>query len=161
MTDRRDFLAVGAAGLLLASTEIRSQEKPPGTEHWTVKKTPAGDVKLFMWRKRVGDAPRGPLVFVHGSSVQSLPAFDLQIPGEAQSSVMDWFARLGYDTWCFDCEGYGKSDKWRPVNADISCGADDLAAVSEYIIKNTNQKLLLGPRARCESGFSPSAIPSA
>jgi pimeloyl-ACP methyl ester carboxylesterase len=29
------------------------------------------------------------------------------------------------------------------VNADIACGADDLAAVSDYIIKNTNQKLLL------------------
>jgi pimeloyl-ACP methyl ester carboxylesterase len=96
-----------------------------------------------MWRKRLTDAPRGPLVFVHGSSVQSLPAFDLQIPGEPQSSVMDWFARLGYDTWCFDCEGYGKSDKSRPVNADISCGADDLAAVSDYIMKITNQKLLL------------------
>jgi pimeloyl-ACP methyl ester carboxylesterase len=144
MTDRRTFLAAGMASpILLASTEIKAEDKPSGTEHRTVKKTPAGDVKLFMWRKRLGDAPRGPLVFVHGSSVQSLPAFDLQIPGEAQSSVMDWFARLGYDTWCFDCEGYGKSDKWRPVNADISCGADDLAAVSEYIIKNTSQKLLL------------------
>jgi pimeloyl-ACP methyl ester carboxylesterase len=143
MTDRREFLAVGAAGLLLASSEARSEERPVGTEHWTAKKTTAGEVKLFMWRKRLTDAPRGPLVFVHGSSVQSLPAFDLQIPGEPQSSVMDWFARLGYDTWCFDCEGYGKSDKSRPVNADISCGADDLAAVSDYIMKITNQKLLL------------------
>jgi len=143
MTDRREFLAVGAAGLLLASSETRAEEKPAGTEHWTSKKTTAGEVKLFMWRKRLTDAPRGPLVFVHGSSVQSLPAFDLQIPGEPQSSVMDWFARLGYDAWCFDCEGYGKSDKSRPVNADISCGADDLAAVSDYIMKITNQKLLL------------------
>ena len=147
MTERREFLAAGLAStLLLSSTNAGAESKPAGTEHWTVKKTPTGDVKLFMWRKRLADAPRGPLVFVHGSSVQSQPAFDLQISGEAQSSVMDWFARLGYDTWCFDCEGYGRSGKSRPVNADISCGADDLAAVSEFIIKTTNQKLLVyGP----------------
>jgi pimeloyl-ACP methyl ester carboxylesterase len=147
MTDRREFLAAGvAAPLLLASSEIRAQEKPAGTEHWAVKKTPQGDVRLAIWRKRLADAPRGPLVFVHGSSVQSQPAFDLQIPGEAHSSVMDWFARLGYDTWTFDCEGYGRSDKSRPVNADISCGADDLKVVSDYIHKSTNQKLLIyGP----------------
>ncbi|HEY2337262.1 MAG TPA: alpha/beta hydrolase [Burkholderiales bacterium] len=135
---------MGAVGSSVFSGNAFSQEaKPIGTEHWTAKKTTAGDVKLFMWRKRLTDAPRGPLVFVHGSSVQSLPAFDLQIPGEPQSSVMDWFARLGYDTWCFDCEGYGKSDKSRPVNADISCGADDLAAISQYIQNITGQKLLL------------------
>src|SRR5262245_50773983 len=57
---------------------------------------------------------------------------------------MDWFARLGYDTWCVDCEGYGRSDKSRPVNADVSCGADDLAAASEYIMRiNGGEKLLL------------------
>src|SRR5262245_14029389 len=140
MTDRREFRAAGDSTLLLASADVKAQEKPMGTEHWTVKKTPAGDVKLFMWRKRLGDAPKGPLLFVHGSSVQSLPAFDLQIPGEAQSSVMDWFARLGYDTWCFDCEGYGRSDKWRPVNADISCGADDMLAVTQYMEKHISGK---------------------
>jgi pimeloyl-ACP methyl ester carboxylesterase len=69
--------------------------------------------------------------------------FDLQIPGK-QSSTMDWFARLGYDTWCVDCEGYGRSDKSRPVNADISCGADDLEAASAYVMKhNRGGKLLL------------------
>ena len=57
---------------------------------------------------------------------------------------MDAFARLGYDTWCVDCEGYGRSDKSRPVNADVSCGADDLAAASEYILQqNAGQRLLL------------------
>ena len=147
MTDRRDFLvATGLAAAALPFSSHSQDAKPAGTEHWAVKKTPQGDVKLFIWRKRLGDAPRGPLVFVHGSSVQSLPAFDLQIPGEPQSSVMDWFARLGYDTWTFDCEGYGRSDKSRPVNADISCGADDLKVVSDFIFKQTGQKLLIyGP----------------
>ena len=46
---------------------------------------------------------------------------------------MDVFARLGYDTWCVDMEGYGRSDKRRDINCDIANGADDLAAATEYI----------------------------
>jgi pimeloyl-ACP methyl ester carboxylesterase len=103
------------------------------TEHWTTKRTPEGDVRLFIWRKRSADAPKGTILWVHGSSVQSQPAFDLQIPGRPEASVMDWFARLGYDNWCFDCEGYGRSDKKRPINADIATGADDIAAVVDLI----------------------------
>src|SRR5213592_3932285 len=114
-----------------------------GSEHWTTKKTAAGDVRLFMWRKGTDDVRKGTILFVHGSSVSATPVFDLQIPGKPEASTMDWFARLGYDTWCVDCEGYGRSDKSRAVNADISCGADDVAAASEYIIKSTGQKLLL------------------
>jgi pimeloyl-ACP methyl ester carboxylesterase len=119
-----------------------------GTEHWTEKRADGQKVRLFLWRKRLRDASaggprRGTILFVHGSSMASTPVFDLQLPGR-QSSTMDWFSRLGYDTWCVDCEGYGRSDKSRPVNADISCGADDLAAASEYVMKqNGGEKLLL------------------
>jgi pimeloyl-ACP methyl ester carboxylesterase len=141
---KRRLLLAGAAGAAslyaLPKGAAAQSVAVAGVEHWTVKRTASGDVKLFLWRKRLADAPKGPLLFVHGSSVQSMPAFDLQIPGRPESSVMDWFARLGYDTWCFDCEGYGRSDKWRPVNADIACGADDLAVVVELIQKTTNQK---------------------
>ena len=120
-----------------------------GTEHWTEKRAGSDSVKLFLWRKRLrdpssGGARRGTILFVHGSSMASTPVFDLQIPGRPQSSIMDWFSRLGYDTWCVDCEGYGRSDKSRPVNADISCGADDLEAASEYVMRqNGGEKLLL------------------
>jgi len=120
-----------------------------GTEHWTTKRAGADSVKLFLWRKRLRDPSsggprRGTILFVHGSSMASTPVFDLQIPGRPQSSTMDWFSRLGYDTWCVDCEGYGRSDKSRPVNADISCGADDLEAASEYVLKhNGGDKLLV------------------
>jgi pimeloyl-ACP methyl ester carboxylesterase len=48
---------------------------------------------------------------------------------------MDHFARLGYDTWCVDLEGYGRSDKHRPINADIPTGADDLEAATEHIAR--------------------------
>jgi len=65
------------------------------------------------------------------------------VPGRPDSSVMDWFAARGFDTWCMDNEGYGRSDKKRPINCDIANGADDLAAGSEYILKVTGAKGLL------------------
>jgi pimeloyl-ACP methyl ester carboxylesterase len=107
-----------------------------GIEHWTRK----GDVKLFLWQKRArGDRARGTLLFVHGSSMAAQPTFDLQVPGRPHSSAMEWFAERGYDTWCLDNEGYGRSDKSRPINCDIANGADDLEAAARYIDK----KLLL------------------
>ena len=81
-----------------------------------------GDVKLFMWNKYAGDpaGPSGTILFVHGSSMASQPTFDLQVPGRADSSVMDFFAARGYDTWCVDMEGYGRSTKTRDNNAPIA-----------------------------------------
>jgi pimeloyl-ACP methyl ester carboxylesterase len=110
-----------------------AQQAAVGQEHWTKK----GDVKLFLWEKRATTqgAPRGTVLFVHGSSMASQPTFDLQVPGRPHSSVMDWFAGQGYDTWCVDMEGYGRSDKSRPINFDIANGADDLSAASDYIIR--------------------------
>src|SRR5919204_6912611 len=110
-----------------------------GTEHWTHK----GDVKLFLWRKTSGDAPRGTILFVHGSSMASQPTFDLQVPGRPHSSAMEWFAERGFDTWTMDNEGYGRSDKSRPINCDIPNGADDLEAGTAYIQKTTGAKKLL------------------
>ena len=102
-------------------------------DHWTEK----GDVRLFLYEKYT-DSPtgkRGTVLFVHGSSMASQPTFDLQVPGRPFSSVMDWFAARGFDTWCVDMEGYGRSDKHRDITCDIANGADDLAAASEYIQK--------------------------
>jgi pimeloyl-ACP methyl ester carboxylesterase len=112
-----------------------------GTEHWTRK----GDVKLFLWNKKAaaGVPSKGTIFFVHGSSMASQPTFDLHVPGRPFSSAMDWFAQQGYDTWTMDNEGYGRSDKHRPINSDISTGADDLEAGSEYILKATGAKKLL------------------
>lgn len=105
-----------------------------GTEHWIEK----GDIKLFLWRKTPagGAAPRGTILFVHGSSMASQPTFDLQVPGRPDSSVMEWFAARGFDTWCLDNEGYGRSDKARPINFDIANGAQDIAAAVQYIGKD-------------------------
>jgi len=107
--------------------------KISGQEHWTTK----GDVRLFLWEKRAaGTQPaRGTVLFVHGSSMASQPTFDLQVPGRPHSSAMEFFAERGFDTWCMDMEGYGRSDKKRDINCDIANGADDLSVATEYIIK--------------------------
>src|SRR5882762_11816477 len=101
-----------------------------GTEHWITKGTSTGDVRLFLWSKPAasGAPKRGTILFVHGSSMASQPTFDLQVPGRPHSSAMEWFAGQGFDTWTMDNEGYGRSDKKRPINCDIPNGADDLAA---------------------------------
>jgi len=113
----------------------------PGIEHWTTK----GEIRLFLWRKpqAAGKTPKGTILFVHGSSMASQPTFDLTVPGRPDSSVMEWFAARGFDTWTLDNEGYGRSDKTRPVNFDIANGADDLAVAADYIFKTAQQKKLL------------------
>jgi pimeloyl-ACP methyl ester carboxylesterase len=111
-----------------------------GREHWTRK----GDVKLFLWQKSPSEGARkGTVLFVHGSSMGSQPTFDLHVPGRPDSSVMDWFAARGFDTWCLDNEGYGRSDKSRPINCDIFNGADDLAAATEYVLARSGARKLL------------------
>ena len=112
-----------------------------GKEHWTRK----GDIRLFLWEKYTGQpgGKKGTVLFVHGSSMASQPTFDLQVPGRPHSSAMDYFAQLGFDTWCFDMEGYGRSDKHRATNFDIANGADDVAAATAYIMKTRGVKQFL------------------
>jgi pimeloyl-ACP methyl ester carboxylesterase len=112
-----------------------------GVEHWARK----GDIKLFLWQKKASpQVPHaGTLFFVHGSSMASQPTFDLHVPGRPYSSAMDWFADHGFDTWTMDNEGYGRSDKHRDINFDISNGADDLAAGTDYVLKQSGAKQVL------------------
>jgi pimeloyl-ACP methyl ester carboxylesterase len=113
-----------------------------GEEHWTTKD---GGVKLFLFEKSAGDpaASAGTILFVHGSSMAGQPTFDLQVPGRPDSSVMDWFARRGFDCWCVDMEGYGRSTKDRDNNARIAQGADDCFAAANYIQKLRGKRPLL------------------
>ena len=112
-----------------------------GNPHWTRKE----DIRLFLWEKKASPKVpyKGTIFFVHGSSMASQPTFDLQVPGRPYSSAMDWFSDQGFDTWTMDNEGYGRSDKHRAINFDISNGADDLQAGSEYILKNSAARSLL------------------
>jgi hypothetical protein len=77
------------------------------SEYWAKK----GDIPLWMYRKRLGalkagEASRPVLFFVHGSSVSSR-VFDLNVPGHGEYSVMNEFARYGFDCWTMDHENYG------------------------------------------------------
>jgi pimeloyl-ACP methyl ester carboxylesterase len=120
-----------------AAVDIRTR----GIEHWIDK----SGVRLFLWEKpsTIARPSRGTILFVHGSSMASQPTFDLQVPGRSDSSVMDWFARQGFDTWCADMEGYGRSDKKRDINCDIAEGARDLEAASAHILKHGGGPLLV------------------
>lgn len=100
------------------------------TDHAAMK----GEVRLFLRRKQAETGTnRGTLLLVHGSTWAGLPTFDLQVPGRPNSSVLDFFAERGFDTWCLDNEGYGLSDKSRQITCDIANGTDDLAAAIGYI----------------------------
>lgn len=100
-----------------------------GREHSTT----VDGQQLFLWQKpRTGAPARGTILFVHGSSMASTPGFDLQAPGYV--SAMDFFAGEGFDCWCCDHRGYGRSYKGPEFLATIADGADDLAAASAYIM---------------------------
>ncbi len=125
-----------------------------GEDHWTTKD---GGVKLFLFEKCAGDpkSSTGTILFVHGSSMAAQPTFDLHVAGRPDSSAMDWFARRGFDCWCVDMEGYGRSTKDRDNNAPIAQGADDCFTAATYIQK------LRGKRPFLVYGISSGALRAA
>ena len=106
-------------------------------EYWAEK----DGVRLFVYRKRL-DAPtkqdaKRPIVFlVHGSSFSSQSAFDLNVPGHDDYSLMDRLASKGYDVWTMDHEGYGRSDR-TDSSSDIDSGANDLEAAVKTVAAET------------------------
>jgi alpha-beta hydrolase superfamily lysophospholipase len=127
---RRNVLLSGAAlaaspALVLAHNDAPAASAAiTATEYWADKK----GVKLWVYRKRLAGAePRARLFCVHGSSYSGKTMFDLQVPNRQGYSMMDHYARLGYDVWTMDHEGYGHSDK-TAGNSDIQSGVDDLRA---------------------------------
>jgi len=136
MTSRRNVLAAGitlAAAPVVSLAESRPAAAPSGpivaSEHWADK----NGVKLWVYRKRAQGLPvNAPKLFcVHGSSYSGKTMFDLQVPGR-DYSMMDEFARRGYDVWTMDHEGYGHSQK-TAGNSDIQSGAEDLAAAMKVV----------------------------
>jgi len=77
---------------------------------------------------------------------------------------MEYFAHQGYDTWCVDMEGIGRSTKDRDNNAPISFGADDCFAAATYIQNSAAATVrswsTASRRARYAPRCSPNAIPS-
>jgi hypothetical protein len=110
---RRTVIQAAGAGLLtqLAADEAHAQgEAKAAGEFWSADYSAnKGDVKLAMYRKRVGapkpgEPPLAVLFLVHGSSISANPTFDLTVPGKGEYSMMDVFARWGFDVWSMDHE---------------------------------------------------------
>src|SRR5215208_6897181 len=109
-------------------------------EYWAKK----GDVSLNLWRKRLGaprpgEAPLPVLFLVHGSSNSSRTSYDLSVPGRGEYSLMNVFARHGFDVWTMDHDGYGRSGS-SGNNSDIASGVEDLKAATEIVARETGQQ---------------------
>src|SRR3954454_3599892 len=111
-------LGVGVMSGLLASPAQAQTPVAPGSgeiwsqEYWAQK----GGIRLNLWRKRAGaptsaEPPRPVLLLVHGSSNSARSSFDLAVPGAGEYSLMNVFARYGYDVWTLDHENYGYSGR--------------------------------------------------
>jgi pimeloyl-ACP methyl ester carboxylesterase len=136
------LMAGGIANALLAQAATAAPSEGGeiwSSEYWTKK----GDIPLWMFRKRLGapkaGEPARPVIFfVHGSSVSSR-TFDISVPGKGEYSIMNEFARYGFDCWTMDHENYGKSGR-TSGNADIASGVEDLKVAVEVIAKETGLK---------------------
>jgi pimeloyl-ACP methyl ester carboxylesterase len=122
-----------AAAAEAAPAEIWSHE------YWAHK----GDVKLYLFRKRIGapaaGEPQRPVLFlVHGSSNSSRSSYDLTVPGKDEYSMMNVFAGYGYDVWTMDHDGYGYSSN-SGNNSDIASGVEDLKAAFPVVMQETGR----------------------
>jgi pimeloyl-ACP methyl ester carboxylesterase len=131
--------AIGAMPAEAATIDATQSGDIWSSEYWAKK----GDVPLWMYRKRLGapkaGEPARPVVFfVHGSSVTSR-VFDLSVPGKGEYSLMNEFARYGFDCWTMDHENYGKSGR-TSGNSDIASGVEDLKAAADVVSRETGQR---------------------
>jgi pimeloyl-ACP methyl ester carboxylesterase len=134
---RRNALIAGstlAAAPLLGEAQAPAMPAPRAVaaeEYWADK----NGVRLWVYRKRLANADyRGRLFCVHGSSYSGKTMYDLKVPERDNYSMMDHFARLGFDVWTMDHEGYGHSQK-TAGNSDIQSGVEDLKAAMAVIEK--------------------------
>ncbi len=103
-----------AAPLIAAPALLgRAQAQAPTlvTEEFMVPSGDAG-IELFVRNKRpetlTSFTPNRTLLFVHGATYPAHTAFDLPLGG---LSWMDYIAARGFDVWCVDVRGYGRSTR--------------------------------------------------
>lgn len=134
-----------AAGALAELGPGAAAAQPAAAGIWSAEyRAKKGDVSLYLFRKRLGAPAKGeperPVLFlVHGSSVSSRPTFDLTVPDKGEYSLMNVFAGYGFDVWTMDHESYGRSTRTEG-NSDIRSGAEDLAAGSAVVARETGRQ---------------------
>jgi pimeloyl-ACP methyl ester carboxylesterase len=138
------MLPITAAATTAAATAATATTQPEpalaSAEYWAHK----GAVKLYLYRKRIatasgsGGAAMPVLFLVHGSSMSGRSTFDLTVPNQLNYSMMDAFARYGFDVWTMDHEGYGRSDR-TSGNSDVASGVADLRAAMDVVRRETGR----------------------
>jgi pimeloyl-ACP methyl ester carboxylesterase len=140
------FPSTGQGGAETASPASARDAPIWSGEYWAKKGEGKGEVNLNLWRKRVGAPKAGepppPVLFlVHGSSNSARTSFDLAVPGKGEYSLMNVFARYGYDVWTMDHDGYGHSGS-SGNNSDIASSVADLKAAVPVLLRETGAEAM-------------------
>jgi pimeloyl-ACP methyl ester carboxylesterase len=116
-------------------TEDMMVPSEPGIEIYVRNKRPAG---MTAWQ------PERTLLFVHGSTYPAHTGFDIPLGGQ---SWMESIAIRGYDVYCLDVRGYGRSTRPKAMaeptqnNPPIARTPDavkDITAVLNFVLKRRN-----------------------
>lgn len=134
---------------LLMTHSVRADQQKIVSEDFYID-SPQGGIKLFMRHKhlgsvhdRVGDKT---LLYVHGATYPSETAFDLPIQGV---SMMDLFAKQGFDVYLVDVRGYGGSTRPREMEepgannkpiVHTQDAVDDFGSAVDYILSKNKVK---------------------
>jgi pimeloyl-ACP methyl ester carboxylesterase len=115
-------------------------------EDFTVPSDPG--IGIYVRNKRAAGVsafkPERTVFFVHGSTYPAHVMFDIPLGGQ---SWMDDLAARGYDAWCLDVRGYGRSTRPAAMNeppqnnppvARTPEAVRDIAAVIDFILKRRN-----------------------
>jgi alpha-beta hydrolase superfamily lysophospholipase len=131
----------GSAGVRAAGETMDPAVDTPvwSGEYWASK----DGMRLNLWRKRAIAPQPGasvlPVLFlVHGSSNSARTSYDLAVPGKGEYSLMNVFARYGYDVWTMDHDGYGRSGS-SGNNSDVASSVLDLKAAFPVVARETGR----------------------
>ena len=105
-------------------------------------------IDIYVRNKRPADltsfTPEHTLLFVHGSTYAAHTGFDAPLGGQ---SWMDYIASRGYDVYCLDVRGYGRSTRPKEMNEPAQNNppvvrtpdaVKDITAVLNFILKRRN-----------------------
>jgi len=105
-----------APALALPLTQVQAQGAPRIVTEEFMVPAADGQGEIFLRNKRpegLAASPSRTLLFVHGATYPAHTAFDLPLGG---LSWMDYIAGRGFDVWCMDLRGYGRSTRPAAMN---------------------------------------------
>ena len=134
------MLAATGAALGAGFVPDAAIQAAPGV--WSAQYTATkGSVSLAVYRKRptaprANEKPLPVLLLAPALPCRQSRRCDLTVPGAGEYSVMNVFARNGFDVWTVDFENYGRSSR-TDSNSDIASGAADLVSTTNLIARET------------------------